>query len=228
MKEEEKQALRKMQDIQNELVLAKNKTNDFGHYNYRNVEVMLTEIKSVLKKYNSTLQLNNELIENNGVSFIKSTATYIDIDNDYKQESTAYAAIDFEKKGMDMAQCVGASQTYAEKYSLNSLFLIDDGSLDPDAQMPKNYTSTKQCPTESLLARKDALQTTTTANTENKPSKFIDVSEIRQANTIDELKRIYTKLNESNVSEKQMDFLMKELTTRKQHLNAKNVKSIIK
>ena len=44
----------------------------------------------------------------------------------------AQAGIDPSKKGMDIAQCFGASSSYARKYALNGLFLIDD-TKDADA-----------------------------------------------------------------------------------------------
>ena len=45
---------------------------------------------------------------------------------------TAQAGIDPNRKGMDIAQCFGASSSYARKYALNGMFLIDD-TKDPDA-----------------------------------------------------------------------------------------------
>jgi len=46
--------------------------------------------------------------------------------------SKAQAGIDPNRKGMDIAQCFGASSSYARKYALNGLFLIDD-TKDPDS-----------------------------------------------------------------------------------------------
>lgn len=113
--------------------------NDFGKFNYRNVEAMLTEVKEVLDKHNAMLHLTNDIIQMGDKHFIKTTATFTDCDNNYTQSSSAFAAIDFEKKGMDYSQACGAAQTYCSKYALNSLFLVDDGSADPDAQEPKDY-----------------------------------------------------------------------------------------
>ena len=39
---------------------------------------------------------------------------------------TAQAGIDPNRKGMDIAQSFGSSSSYARKYALNAMFLIDD------------------------------------------------------------------------------------------------------
>lgn len=57
-------------------------------------------------------------------------------------EAKAQAGIDPNRKGMDIAQSFGSSSSYARKYALNGLFLIDD-TKDPDA------TNTHDKPTTS-------------------------------------------------------------------------------
>lgn len=47
----------------------------------------------------------------------------------------AYAREEETKKGMDAAQITGSCSSYARKYALNGLFLIDDAQ-DPDGQKP--------------------------------------------------------------------------------------------
>ena len=47
-------------------------------------------------------------------------------------EVSAYAREEESKKGMDGSQLTGAASSYARKYALNGLFLIDD-TKDPDA-----------------------------------------------------------------------------------------------
>ncbi|MFX9058283.1 ERF family protein, partial [Acinetobacter baumannii] len=60
------------------------------------------------------------------------TAKAIFTEADGKQTViTAHAGVDIDKKGMDVAQTFGASSSYARKYALNGLFLIDD-TQDPD------------------------------------------------------------------------------------------------
>jgi hypothetical protein len=52
---------------------------------------------------------------------------------DAKVSVQAQAGIDPNRKGMDIAQSFGSSSSYARKYALNGIFLIDDSALDPDA-----------------------------------------------------------------------------------------------
>lgn len=155
--------MKKLFEIQKELKCSKDKKNDFGKFNYRNVEQMLSEIKNVLDKHNAVLTLNNELLALEGKHFIKTTATYIDLESEFRQSATAFAGIDFEKKGMDYSQACGAAQTYCSKYALNALFLIDDGSLDADSQPPKGFEEQSKTqhkpkqPIENIGAKRTAV-----------------------------------------------------------------------
>ena len=54
--------------------------------------------------------------------------------------SKAQAGIDPNQKGMSLGQCFGASSSYARKYALNGLLLIDDNK-DPD--VTNNHSTTK-------------------------------------------------------------------------------------
>ena len=195
--------MEKLKKIQSELIASKNKKNEFGKYNYRNVEAVLSELKPILDKYNCHLKINNELIELGGRLFIKTNATFIDIENNYEETSTAFAAIDFEHKGMSLDQCTGAATTYCNKYCLNNLFLIDDGSNDPDSQKPKDYDDN------------DNQNNNFTVQNNN-----VQVDDIRKAETIEELTEFYNRIQNMK-SEKAKTFLTNELTKRKNTLLGK-------
>ncbi len=64
--------------------------------------------------------------------YVEATARYFDADGKLLQYATAQAGIDPNRKGMDIAQSFGSSSSYARKYALNGLFLIDD-TKDADA-----------------------------------------------------------------------------------------------
>ena len=55
---------------------------------------------------------------------------------------TAQAGIDPDKKGMDISQTFGSASSYARKYALNGLFLIDD-TKDADATNTHDTASVK-------------------------------------------------------------------------------------
>jgi hypothetical protein len=137
--------------IQAELKAPKNQFNAFGKYKYRSCEDILEAVKPLLLKYECTLIIEDEVKEVAGIVFIEST---VSIQKDMEGRAvTAQAGIDVNRKGMDVAQCFGASSSYARKYALNGLFLIDDSAFDPDAtndHTPK--APVKVAPTEEQFA----------------------------------------------------------------------------
>jgi len=118
--------------IQSELKAGKNQFNSFGKYKYRSCEDILEALKPLLLKYNCLLTVSDSVELVNNTMVIKATATLIDVKTQLHSEVTAFAGIDPNKKGMDIAQCFGSSSSYARKYALNGLFLIDD-TKDADA-----------------------------------------------------------------------------------------------
>ena len=118
--------------IQSELKAHKKQFNAFGKYNYRNCEDILEAVKPLLLKYKCTLLISDQTKELNGILLIEARALFIDIETKDKVEVYAQAGIDTNRKGMDLSQSFGASSSYARKYALNGLFLIDD-TKDADA-----------------------------------------------------------------------------------------------
>lgn len=123
--------MKELIQIQCELKAPKNQYNSFGKYKYRSCEDILEAVKPLLLKYGCTLTIEDEVKEVGGLVFIEATAS---IQKDMEGRAvTAQAGIDVNRKGMDVGQSYGASSSYARKYALNGLFLIDDSALDPDA-----------------------------------------------------------------------------------------------
>lgn len=113
--------------IQQELKAPKNLYNSFGDYAYRNAEGILEALKPLLSINKLILLLNDELVNIGDRYYIKSTVNLIDIDNGKTiAETSAFAREEEHKKGMDGSQITGASSSYARKYALNGMFLIDD------------------------------------------------------------------------------------------------------
>ena len=137
--------------IQSELKAPKNQFNAFGKYKYRSCEDILEALKPLLLKYECTLTIHDEVKEVSDIVFIESTAS-LHKDNE-SIFVTAQAGIDVNRKGMDVAQCFGASSSYSRKYALNGLFLIDDSALDPDATNDHTTKApVKVAPTEEQFA----------------------------------------------------------------------------
>ena len=131
--------MEKLIKIQNELKAPKNQFNGFGKYKYRSCEDILEALKPLLLKYDCTLTISDSIQEVGGLVFVNATATIKD-KNLNTETVSAQAGINPDKKGMDLSQCFGSSSSYARKYALNGLFLIDD-TKDADTQEPSKEES---------------------------------------------------------------------------------------
>lgn len=116
--------MNKLVEIQNELKAPKGQYNSFGRYNYRSCEDILEALKPILKKHNATLTITDEIFTTANRFYVKSTAKFSC--GDEKAEVSAFAREEETKKGMDASQITGSASSYARKYALNGLFLIDD------------------------------------------------------------------------------------------------------
>lgn len=123
----------KLMRIQVELKAPKNLYNSFGKYKYRNAEGIQEALKPMEKTYNVTTILTDEVIDISGRIYVKAIATIMDCDSEDSISTTAYAREADAKKGMDEAQVTGATSSYARKYALNALFLLDD-TKDVDSE----------------------------------------------------------------------------------------------
>jgi hypothetical protein len=117
--------------IQGRLKAPKSQRNNFGNYNYRNQEDILEAVKPLLQETGLKLILSDEIKEVGSIIYTEALATLSDgVKEEYGR---GQAGINVSKKGMDMAQSFGSSSSYARKYALNGLFLIDDNK-DADAK----------------------------------------------------------------------------------------------
>lgn len=131
----------KLLKIQTELKAPKTQFNKFGNFSYRSAEDILEAVKPLLNKYDVTLLLSDSIILISNRYYVQATAKLIDIENTQDIiEVTAYAREEEEKKGMDGSQITGASSSYARKYALNGLFLIDDTK---DSDYTNTYNTEK-------------------------------------------------------------------------------------
>ena len=110
--------------IQSELKAPKNQFNSFGKYKYRSAEDILEAVKPLLKKYGCYLTITETTKEIAGYLVLNSKVSISDGETNISVE--AQAGINPERKGMDIAQSFGSSSSYAKKYALGNLFLLDD------------------------------------------------------------------------------------------------------
>ena len=184
--------------IQSELKAPKNQLNKFGNYKYRSCEDVLEALKPLLRAYGMILTITDQVYEIGSITYIEATAKIVDKENNFV-EVKAQAGIDINQKGMSIAQCFGASSSYARKYALNGLFLIDD-TKDADAT---NTHESAQKGTNKAIAT---------------PEQSLELAEIikaiKKANSKEDLALLWDSLDESEQKQTKAIF-----TRRKQELS---------
>lgn len=111
--------------IQSELKAPKNKYNSFGKYSYRSCEDILEAVKPLLKKYNCCMTITDDVFVAGDRFYIRATVTLVNKDGK-NIIGVGLAREDKSKAGMSESQITGTASSYARKYALNGLFLIDD------------------------------------------------------------------------------------------------------
>lgn len=127
--------------IQSELKAPKDQYSAFGEYHYRSCEQIFEAVKPLLKKYSVLLTVSDELVPAGNEIYIKAVATVKK--GDETLSNTAFAREAHDKKKLDASQMTGVASSYARKYALNGLFLIDD-TKDADTDEFKRNVSQRQ------------------------------------------------------------------------------------
>lgn len=120
----EKNLYESLIEIQRKLKAPKGQYNSFGKYKYRSCEDILEALKPLLAGEGVLLTLTDEIVVLGNRFYLKATATVRK--GDTQVSNASYAREDDTKKGMDGSQITGTASSYARKYALNGLFLIDD------------------------------------------------------------------------------------------------------
>ena len=147
----------KLLKAQVELKAPKGQYNSFGKYKYRSCEDILEALKPVLDKFKLTLFIKDDVIEVNGRNYVKAVITLVNIEKpDEIIETSALAREEETKKGMDGSQITGASSSYARKYALNGMFMIDD-TKDSDSTNTHGKDKTEQEKVQEFLNSRDGM-----------------------------------------------------------------------
>lgn len=155
---EEMNLTQKLLQIQSELKVPKGQYNSFGKYRYRSGEDILEAVKPVNAKYGLLLHLKDEPVLIGDWHYIKATATITDGKDTLSVE--AYARESLTKKGMDDSQITGTASSYARKYALNGLYLIDDtkdADTDEYQQQQRNQNQGGQQTQQTKMANEKQL-----------------------------------------------------------------------
>ena len=110
--------------IQSQLKVKKSRYNQYGKFSFRSAEDIFEAVKPLLAETGAVLTFDEDIILLDKRLFVKSTALLRCDDKEYSCSSFAGLAFD---RISDSAQATGAATSYARKYALNGLLLIDDG-----------------------------------------------------------------------------------------------------
>ena len=72
------------------------------------------------------MNISDKVVNIGTKNYVEATVKVWDITTGSTWETTAYAREAESKKGMDDSQITGSTSSYARKYALNGMFLIDD------------------------------------------------------------------------------------------------------
>jgi hypothetical protein len=187
----------KLTCIQSELKAPKDQYNSFGKYSYRNAEDIQKALKPLEKKYNVATIIFDTVEAIGGRIYVKATARLIDCESDEFIETTAYAREAETKKGMDDAQVTGATSSYARKYALNGLFMLDD-TKDVDSE---EYQKQKQEAAKQQAASAKPVQEKAPAPAEVKKAETpVDPERKKRKEAADKLVE-YCKANDLNIND---------------------------
>lgn len=127
--------------IQSELKVKKEQWNDYGKFHYRSAEDIESALKPLLTKYGAQLTFDEDVKEVGDRIYFVEIAHYKDSEQEITVKGWAREAE--SKKGMDASQISGSASSYATKYALAKLFLIDD-TKDADGQKPIQASKEEQ------------------------------------------------------------------------------------
>lgn len=199
-----------LSEIQLNLKAPKSQTNDFGKYKYRSCEDILEAVKPLLKQTNTTLVLDDELINIGDRFYIKATATLCScekLEGTHSISVCGYAREEESKRGMDGSQITGACSSYARKYALNGLFLIDD-TKDSDSTN-KHGGKTQKDKLKGVVSdlnkeaydqiekRKKAISQYSLLLEMKNPANQKDLLKTFKTKNIDQMRKLYKELQES-------------------------------
>ena len=184
----------KLLNVQRDLKAPKGQFNNFGKYKYRSAEDILEAVKPLNAREGILLTISDEPMFIGDWHYIKATATVTDgIDN---LTVTAYARESETKKGQDLSQITGTASSYARKYALNGLYLIDD-TKDADTDEYRNQGN--KAPKSATQAEIGNLKKEIIAFSKLMAEQGKDVKpeQVEQTLNITD----YTKLNSEDVKE---------------------------
>lgn len=185
--------MEKLVKIQNELKVEKGRKNEYQGFKYRSFEDITKNLKPLLEKYNCSLYFSDTLeVVGTGI-YLKTIATLVDNETKEHIDVTAYAREDENKATMSNAQMTGSCSSYARKYALNGLFLLDD-TKDIDSIDTRTPSQSDWSVLQKLAGGREQL-------VQMLKARGIDANKI----TFQEFEKLKSDLNNMNSLKKQIN-----------------------
>lgn len=148
----------KLAIVQQELKAPKGNYNSFGKYNYRSCEDILEAVKPLLAKHKAMIKIYDFIEQQGERYYIAANVEFVDLEKPDTAPivGRGYAREVETKTGMDASQITGTASSYARKYALNGLFLIDD-TKDADTDEYQKQTTEKKSSTKKEAKAQDVL-----------------------------------------------------------------------
>ena len=201
-------------EIQKRLKAPKSQYNSFGKYKYRSCEDILEAVKPLLASEGVLLTITDEIVVLGNRFYLKATATVRK--GDAEVSNASYAREDDSKKGMDGSQITGTASSYARKYALNGLFLIDDTK---DADTDEHHNQQANAPKQPAAQPYPELDF---------EAELVAEAEANQCGSIAELADVYNKYLKLNPAyAREGSVFMKALSARKKQLQSQPTKTTL-
>lgn len=184
----------------------KDNKNNFGGYTYRSVEDIQAELKQQLNGLIVTV--SDDIVMVGDRFYVKSTATITD--GECTISNTSFARECQDKKGMDPAQITGAASSYARKYALSGLLLLEN---EKDADATNNHGKTQAQSTQKITYQKpqqqqqqpqqqpqQQQQSKPIQNNSNKPASEKQIATLKKCGIVDPNNDDLSKLTNAEAS----------------------------
>jgi hypothetical protein len=200
----------KLMRIQTHIKAPKNLYNKFGEYYYRNAESICEAVKPFLEQEKCTLQLGDEICLIGDRFYVKATAVLQDCESDECVVVSAYAREAESKPKMDNSQVTGSCSSYARKYALNGMFLLDD-TKDADTDEYQKEMDNRNNAGKAADKGKKTTAKATTANNSAKVSKETPEEAKKNEEMRESVDPVYVPTADGKISDAQWKKYKEEL-----------------
>lgn len=163
----------KIAATQQELIVGKESWNEHAKFKYRTCEDIMKALKPLMSKLKYMILPSSHIAEIAGRVFVTAKVKLINMENQEDTYEHCYSAqLPDHKANMDAAQVVGSTTSYARKYALAELFLIDntrdnytDGDNDSNViyEQGRTQAELQQIQAEAAMSPAPAASTATPA-----------------------------------------------------------------